>query len=109
MFDKSTEKDAARRGILGRMELLEEALLRIPDIVNVEFDIRDYPEIPYVILIPKYDIRIDRADYWEARHSQIERIEAVCRQHDLYPTGDRWEDMGEHWYIVRKCGATWPR
>ena len=109
MYDKRAEQDAARYGILKRLERLEEDLVQIADIVHVEFDIRDYPEIPYVILIPKYDIRANREDYWEARSRQKERIRAVCHEHDLHPTGDRWEDMGEHWYIVRRCGPTWPR
>lgn len=109
MYDKRTEQAAARLGILRRMQRLEEDILAIDDIVCVEFDISNYPEIPYVILIPKYDIRVDRDDYWEARHHQCDRIRAVCLEHDLHPTGDRWEDMGEHWYIVRRCGPTWPR
>lgn len=109
MYDKRTEQAAARLGILQRMQRLEEDILAIGDIVRVEFDISDYPEIPYVILIPKYNIKPDRDDYWEARYRQKEHIRAVCYEHDLHPTDDLWEDMGEHWYIVRRCGPTWPR
>ena len=109
MYDTRAEQDAQRHGILNRLERLEEDLMRIDDIVHVEFDIRDYPEIPYVILIPKYDIRPERDDYWAARSRQKLRIVAVCNEHDLHPTGDPWEDMGEHWYIVRRCGLSWPR
>lgn len=109
MYDKRAEQDAKRHGILKRLERLEEDLMQIADIVHIEFDIRDYPEIPYVILIPKYTIKADRDDYWEARDRQKERIRAVCHAHDLHPTNDPWEDMGEHWYIVRRCGPTWPR
>lgn len=109
MYDKRAEEHAARCGILERMQCLEDDLLQIPDIVRVEFDLSDYPDIRYVIIVPKYDIRADRDDYWDARDRQKDAIRRVCIAHDLYPTGDAWEDMGEHWYIVRRCGNTWPR
>ena len=107
MYDKRTEEQAIRFGILRRMQRLEDDLLKIPDIVRVEFDISDYPSIPYIIIIPKYDIRADRDDYYEARDRQKDAIRSVCHEHDLHPTGDAWEDMGEHWYIVRRCGSSW--
>ena len=109
MFDKRAEELAIRFGIFKRMQWLEDDLMEIPDIVHVEFDISDYPDIPYIILVPKYDIRVDRDDYFEARDRQKERIRAVCSEHDLHATGDRWEDMGEHWYVVRRAGQSWPR
>ena len=114
MFDKRAESLANRYGILDRMEILEHDLMDIPHIVHVEFDISDYPECNQVIMIPKYDIKpqppygVPEWDSWsDARHKQIEMILNVCKNHDLYNSGDRIEDYGEHWYIVRSCGKTW--
>lgn len=112
MYDKRAEQDAKRWGILDRMRNLENALMQIQGIVHVEFDIRDYGSgIHQVILIPKYfiDPQLEAGKYFAARRNQLERICQVCKKHDLFPSGDAIEDMGEHWYIVRTCGNTWPK
>ena len=111
MYDKKAERDARRFGILDKMQALEDDLVKIKGIVRVEFDIRNWADsIRQVILIPKYfiDPALDVAPYFDARHAQLESISAVCRTHGLHPSGDCIEDMGEHWYIVRSCGSTWP-
>ena len=109
MYDKQSEQQAMRFGILDRMQELEDDLMKVEGIVNVEFDIRDYCEIREVILIPKYHIDFHRDDYFAARRKQLQDIAAVCLSHGLRPSGDRIEDYGEHWYIVRTCDKTWPR
>ena len=38
---------------------------------------------------------------------QLEEIAKVCVQSGLYPTYDKIQDMGGHWYIVRNCDHTW--
>jgi len=111
MYDKRAEKDAVRWGILDKMEALEKDLLRIQGIVCVEFDIRGYGDgIRQVILIPQYfvDPALEVARYYEARYQQLVSILTTCADHNLYPSGDRIEDMGQHWYIVRSCGPSWP-
>ena len=110
MYDKRAEQDARRYGILDRMQALEDDLTQIPGVVHVEFDIRDFGEIRHVILIPKYDIDVSLEPdaYFKARHDQRQAIIDVCKRHGLLSSGDRIEDMGAHWYIVRTCDASWP-
>ena len=109
MFDKRSESDALRFGILDRMQALENDLSMIPGIVHTEFDIRDYRELRQVILIPKYDIDVNLEDYYMVRRLQLQSIFNTCEKHGLRPSGDTIEDMGEHWYIVRSCDKTWPK
>ena len=114
LYDNRSEKDAIRYGILDRMEALENDLMKAEGIVDVEFDIRDYgdPALwrhPQIILVPKYHIPVTSETYFDDRKKQLENIFGVCLSHDLHSTEDRVEDMGAHWYIVRKCGKSWPR
>ena len=111
MFDKRAERIARECGILDRMEALEADLMKIEGIVEVPSDLDSYGDsgMYHVILVPKYDIDVRREDYFEARKRQRQAIIETCMKHDLWPTGDRIEDYGEHWYIVRQCGETWPR
>lgn len=109
MFDKRAEKDAVRFGILDKIQALEDDLMKIHGVSDIEFDIRDYGDLRYVILIPKYKVDTsDLAAYFIARGRQLENILDTCRAHGLYHSGDRIEDYGEHWYIVRRCDKTWP-
>lgn len=107
MYDKRSEELAKRFGILDRMQALEDDLMKIDGIVNIEFDIRDCCEIRHVILIPQYDIDVRREDYFDARRKQLNEIVAVCKAHGLLNSGDRIEDYGAHWYIVRTCDDEW--
>jgi hypothetical protein len=109
MYDKRAESRAAAFGIPDRMQALENALLKIEGISDIDFDIDNYDELPHVILIPRYRVDPAREDYFQARREQRGQILEVCAAHDLYPTGDVIEDYGEHWYIVRRCGPSWPR
>lgn len=111
MFDKRAEGIARERGILDRMEALETDLMKIEGIVEIPVDLDNYGDsgMYQVILVPKYDIDVRREDYFEARMQQRKVIIETCMRHDLWPTGDRIEDYGEHWYFVRQCGKTWPR
>jgi len=112
MYDKRAEQDALRFGILDRMQALENELAQIPGIVHVEFDIRYYGEgIRQVIIIPKYSIdpSLDVIPYFDAKRNQLNAIASVCDRFGLHHSGDRIEDMGEHWYIVRSCDDTWPK
>ena len=110
MFDKRAERIARECGILDRMEALEAELMKIEGIVEVPFDLDNYGDsgMYQVILVPKYDIDVRREDYFEARRQQRQAIIETCLRHDLWSTGDRIEDYGEHWYMVRRCGDTWP-
>lgn len=113
MYDKRAEQDARRYGILDKLQALEDDLMKIPGIINVEFDVRDYGEFGrtrFVILIPKYDIDIslEPEAYFKARRDQRQAIIDTCERHGLRSSGDPIEDMGAHWYIVRSCDASWP-
>lgn len=109
MFDKRAEKRAEALGIADRMRDLENDLLNIEGISEIDFDIDNFDEIPYVILIPRCKVPDGTGNWFRRRAAQLAQIVAVCEKHDLYNSGDRIEDYGEHWYIVRNCGIGWPR
>ena len=105
---------AKRLGILERCRAFEKDLLAIEDIVpdksddGVPFDLSGfYDDIRHVIVVPKYAIRADRDDYWDARKRLKQRVIALAEKYDLYRTADRIEDHGEHFYIVFRCGESW--
>lgn len=102
-------KTAARFGILDRLRQLESELLCIQGITEVEFDVDNYADLPGVILLTRYDIPPSVEDYFTRRRKQVEEILYTCLKYDLFPTCDRIEDYGEHWYIVRRAGKSWPR
>ena len=113
MHMRETET-AKRFGILERCQAFEKDLLGIEDIVpdkhddGVPLDLSGfYDDISHVIIVPKYAIRADRDDYWEARKRLKERVIALAGKYDLHRTGDRIEDHGEHFYFVFRCGKTW--
>ena len=107
---------AERFGILERCRAFEKDLLGIEDIVpdksddGIPFDLDGfYDDIFYVIIVPRYEIRADRDDYWEARARLKERVTALAEKYDLHRTEDVIEDQGEHFYFVFRCGETWRR
>ena len=107
-------KTAEQFGILERCRAFERDLLKIRDVVpdapddGVPFDLGGFLSgIFQVIVVPKYDIRSDRGDYWEARQKLRESVTALARKYDLHPSGDRIEDQGEHFYFVFTCGKSW--
>ena len=107
-------KIAEQFGIIVRCKVFESDLLQIKDIVpdkmdgGIGFDLTGFlSDIHQVIIVPKYDIRANRDDYWEARQQLCENIVALAGKYDLHPSGDRIEDYGEHFYFVFTCGKSW--
>ena len=107
-------KIAERFGILERCKAFEKELLQIKDIVpdksndGIPFDLSGFlSDIFQVIIVPQYDIGADRDDYWEARKHLKESVVALADKYVLYPSGDRIEDQGAHFYFVFRCGQTW--
>ena len=107
-------KIAEQFGILERCKAFEEDLLKIKDIVpdksddGIPFDLTGFlSNIYYVIIVPQYDIRADRDDYWEARKQLRESVVALAEKYDLHRTDDRIEDQGAHFYFVFRCGKSW--
>lgn len=107
-------KTAKQFGILKRCKAFEADLLKIKDIVpdksdgGISFSLDGFlSNIYQVIIVPKYDIRGDRDDYWEARQQLRESVVALAEKYDLYPSGDTIEDYGEHFYFVFTCGKSW--
>lgn len=107
-------KIAAQFGILERCKAFESDLLKIKDIAfsksedGVPFDMTSFlSDIPHVIIVPEYDIRADRDDYWDARSQLKKAVIELAAKYDLHPSGDRIEDYGKHFYFVFRCGKTW--
>ena len=107
-------KTAEQFGILVRCKSFEEDLIKIKDIIpdkfdnGIPFDLDGFSSGIYqVIVVPKYDIRPERSDYWKARRQLCANVLALAEKHDLYPSGDRIEDYGEHFYFVFRCGKSW--
>ena len=78
-------KIAEQFGIIVRCKAFESDLLEIKDIVpdkmdgGIGFDLTGFlSDIYQVIIIPKYDIRADRDDYWDARQRLREEVIAVA-------------------------------
>ena len=111
MYDKKAETQAERFGILDRLQALEDDLLKIEGVSDIDFDIDYYDEIPEVILIPRYNVPDDPdpGNWFRRRANQLRLIIETCAKHHLFNSGDRIEDYGEHWYIVREPDSTWPR
>lgn len=109
MYDKRAEQQAAEFGILDKMQALETDLLKIEGVSDIDFDLDYYDEIHQVILIPRYNVPDGPGNWFKLRANQLARIVEVCENHGLLNSGDRIEDYGEHWYIVRNCSIGWPR
>lgn len=109
-------KIASQFGILKQCQEFEKDLLKIKDIVpdkcdnGIPFDLSGFlSDIFHVIVVPKYDIRANRDDYWDARKELIRNVILLAEKYDLYPTGDSIEDMGNHFYFVFRCGNLWKK
>lgn len=106
-----TQRDietATRFGFLEWLQSFEAELLKIPDVVKVEYDLDGFhSNIFQVICIIKYDIRTNRDDYWNARSKLQTSVLLTARANDLYKTSDTIEDYGEHFYFVFGCTGAW--
>lgn len=99
---------AKRFNITGKCERLKTALLAIPGVTEVEFDLDGfYDHLQQVIFLTKYDLDPARENYYAARREMLAAIEQAAQTHGLAPTGDSVEDYGEHFYFVRSCDRTW--
>lgn len=105
---------AEQFGILERCKAFEKELLQIKDIVpdkfddGIPFDLNGFlSSIFQVIIVPQYDIKANRDDYWEARKHLKESVVALAEKYDLHRTNDRIEDYGELFYFVFRCGTSW--
>ena len=94
-------KTAEQFGILERCKSFEKDLLKIKDIVpdkfddGIPFDLTGFLSgIHQVIIVPQYDIRADRDNYWDARKQLKERVITLAEKYDLHRTEDRIEDQG---------------
>lgn len=108
MKDNRQKETARRFGILARCEALENDLLKIPGVVDIDFDLDGFfDNINQVILLVKYDIDVSRADYFDARRELQKACIVAMLAHGLNPSSDPIEDYGEHFYFVRRCSKEW--
>lgn len=104
-------KIAEQFGIIARCKAFEADLLEIKDIVpdkmdgGIGFDLTGFlSDIYQVIIIPKYDIRADRDDYWEARRQLRENIVALAKK--IRPASF-WRQNRRLWRTLLLCVQLW--
>ena len=86
-------------GILPLVEKLQADLLALDGVEDVDFDLDGFwDKIPYVIILPKYNITGE--NYFRRRRVLLTKILQEAERNGLYRTGDSIEDYGEHFYIV---------
>lgn len=108
MKDNRQKETARRFGILARCEALESDLLKIPGVVDVDFDLDGFfDSLHQVIVLVRYDIDIRCPDYFDARRELQKGCIMAMLAHGLTPSGDPIEDYGEHFYFVRQCSKAW--
>ena len=99
---------AKRFGVLERIQEFEKKLLEVDHVIDVEFDLDGfYDDIRQVIFLPRYDIPYDTPEYFEVRKTMLQQCLDVAKDFGLNSSGDRIEDYGEHFYIVRSCDKSW--
>lgn len=103
-----TVNTAKHFGILERVDELHKKLLEIDHVVDVEFDLDGFwDNINQVIILAKYDIPVSLSNYYDVFRETLDKIFEVTTSFGLLPSGDRIEDYGEHFYIVRDCDKSW--
>lgn len=108
-------KTAERFGVLARVEAFEKSLLEVDGIISegslcsgIDFDLSGWlSDIRQVIVVPRYDISVERDDYYEVRCKVIQSVLDVAAKFGLSRTEDRIEDYGAHLYFVFRCDGTW--
>lgn len=107
-MDEKSRRIAEKNGILDRVQALEAQLLKNRFVPELEFDLRGFQEHgDSIILIPRYDIPVSLPDYYAVRRDVLNSILKTAYSFGLKHSGDRIEDYGEHFYIVRNCDKTW--
>lgn len=110
MKDNRHLQIAIQYGIKEQCEKLEKELLAIDGVTDIDFDLYGfYDNLNQVIFLAKYDVPSDLPyqTYFSEMRRIKETISAVCKDNDLYPSGDAIEDYGAHFYFVRRCGKEW--
>lgn len=99
---------AIKFNILDKCQSLESQLLGLPYVYEAEFDLSGFIDgLNEINILVGYDLHTDTEDYFLTRRSiKMLIIKALLENH-LYPTGDRVEDYGKHFYFVRKIDDTW--
>jgi hypothetical protein len=97
-------------GIKEQCEKLERELLAIDGVTDIDIDLDGfYDDLGQVIFLARYEIPSEEPyDSWFFKYTRIKtEIIEICKNNDLYPSGDRIEDYGAHFYLVRQCGKEW--
>ena len=104
MLKEREQKTADYFGITDKVENFKSDLLKIPGVVDVEFDLDEfYDNLHQLIFLPKYDIDVAATDYFNRLRQLLHSVLEVAKNHGLSRTGDDIENYGEHFYIVCRC------
>ena len=100
---------AQKYGIYDKVKNLEDELLEIEGVIydqsanGVDIDLDGFHDLQQVIIVPAYKIDVTLEDYFTKRGEMLHKIIEVCGKLGLTSSGDRIEDYGAHYYIVRNC------
>lgn len=94
-------KTAKHFNCLALTENIERELLKLPDVVGVEFDLNGM-EYNQFIVLTKYDIPVSAPllHYFRRREKLVNNVIDLMRRNGFHKTEDRVEDYGEHFYFV---------
>ena len=94
-------KTAKHFNCLALTENIERELLKLPDVVGVEFDLNGM-EYDQFIILTKYDIpgSAPTLDYFRRRRELVNNVINLMSRKGFHKTEDRVEDYGEHFYFV---------
>lgn len=101
------KKIAEGLGLKDQVEAFEQKLLEIKHVVEVDFDLACLAELHQLIFLPKYDIPVELPNYYDVRREMLRQVLDTAKEFGLTSSGDRIEDYGEHFYIVRNCDSSW--
>lgn len=103
--DDACEQLASRLGIWGRLHELEYALLHVPGVARVEYDLRDVERRRLALRIKHC---IPRSVCSDAFEQLAIDVYSVTVAHDLYPVANEAdENSGEYLNSIRRFGPSW--
>lgn len=101
MKNNRHKRTAEAFGMLEKVESLEKDLLKVPGVVEVEFDLDGfYDNLNEVIFVAKYDIPQKGREFLNKAAELKNDVIQTAAKHNLVKSPDGIEDYGNHFYFV---------